>query len=174
MRERDRAGQDGFVAKKSFEFLRKFQRGAKSAGRFLFQALEADGFQVTRDAGIQLAGRDRFPFAYGHQRCLDGRSDERRMPGQQVVEDRSEPVEVRGGTDAIRFAVRLFGRHEVRRAQSFPGPCEVRILRQDFREAEVGDPGFVGRVDEHVRRFEIAVEDAPGMGGSFRLPVFAA
>ena len=41
-----RAGVNGFIAKKPFQFIGEFVSGCITSGGFLLQALESDGFQV--------------------------------------------------------------------------------------------------------------------------------
>ncbi len=139
-------------------------------GRLLAQALQADGFQVARQARLQPRRRHRL----ARQRLQDGlhrrAPQERRPPGQQVEEDGAQGVRVRGGTDLGAVGLDLFGRQvagaadddahlgQVGRRRRARGGVEV------FGEAEVGDLGRAVVGQQDVGGLEVAVDDAPLVG----------
>ena len=54
----------------------------------------------------------------------------------------------------------MFGRHVARRTKRLAAHGRVRVIGQLFGEAEVRDARLVEGVDEHVGRFEVAVQHA--------------
>jgi hypothetical protein len=108
-----------------------------------------------------------------HPQELFGVARERSLAGQEPVEDAPERVEVRRARDVVHLVLDLLGSHVARRAGA-------RMGRKfhGFRAAEAlvvgveSEPGQaeiehvdVGRLvlsalDEHVRRLQIAVDDA--------------
>ncbi len=80
-----------------------------AVARFLSQAFEADRFEVPGNIRLQVGHGDRFAVQNlqdGVQRCL---SLKRRPAGQQLVENRSQRVNIGGWTDAGTRGRRLFG-----------------------------------------------------------------
>ncbi len=96
-------------------------------------------------------------------RDLDDRpAGERRPPGQHLEQDRARGEQIRPRVE--RLAEHLFRRHVARRADDGAGARELRRRHHDLivgraREAEVEELHAVRR-EEHVRRLEIAVDDA--------------
>lgn len=86
-----------------------------------------------------------------------------RVAGEEVVKERAEAVEVATGVE--RIAGGLFGRHVAGSA----GDGARGSGRQDFDglgEAEVGEPDVLEALfEEDVRGFEVAMQDALGVGG---------
>ena len=73
------------------------------------------------------------------------------------------------GPIACDAALRLFGRHEIGRAQHLAGQRHVRIHRQPLGQAEVGDAGLIRRINEDIGGLEVPVQDAVLMGVVHRL-----
>ncbi len=128
-------------------------------------------------AGVQLRGRERIPV---QDRVEDDRgrlARERQRARRHLVEDRPEREEVRAGVREL--PARLLGGHVRHRAhrragrrEVVPGPDGLEegdgpvgppARSLDPGEAEVQDLHLPARVHEDVRRFDVAVHDAPGM-----------
>ena len=103
--------------------------------------------------GLRVAVGDRVE----HRR--DGGAGERALPGEDLVEHRAEREDVRARGGAL--ALRLLGRHVVRRAHDDAGRRPV--LRAP-REAEVHDLDLAVRQHVHVAGLEVAVHDALRVG----------
>ena len=89
-----------------------------------------------------------------------GGSLERLRSDDQLVQDESERVDVRALGDR-HAGLSLLRRH----VRGRPGErVSARIRRRD-RDAEVGDTGESVVVDQHVGRFEVAMQDALGVSG---------
>ena len=81
-------------------------------------------------------------------------------PGQQFVGDDADRIEV--GMRVDFGAEKLFGRHVMRRAEHVADLRQVGRL--DARDAEVADLDAAVAVDEDIRRLDVAVHDAFGVG----------
>ena len=82
-------------------------------------------------------------------------------PGQRLVEDAAERVDVGGGAD--RAAAPLLRRHVLGGADD-RGAAEHAAVAERLGEAEVGEEGAVA-FDQDVVRLDVAVDDAGGVGG---------
>ncbi len=154
--------------------------------RLLRQALQADRFEVARDERVQALGWHRVVVEHLEDSFKWRFAAERRAPGEQLVEDRAERVHVGRGADVARPPARLF-RGDVARGTHHSAGARADVAAERFveplRESEVGDlrdePGArgpergtghqraLGRlalgVQEHVARFQVAVNDARGV-----------
>jgi hypothetical protein len=96
-------------------------------------------------------------------RCVTG---ERRVPGQAVVRDGAERVDVHRSRD--RLAGSLLGCH----VQGGAGHRVAGGDRGDVgrpRDAEVDEDDRTVRSDQQVARLDVAVHDAAGVGGLQRV-----
>lgn len=90
----------------------------------------------------------------GRRRRVEGR-----FAGQQLVQDRAQPVDVGGHADAVRPRVELFGRHVAGRAGDLvriDGAPALHVPGQ----AEVGDLRLPVLADQHVARLQVQVQHA--------------
>ena len=129
-----------------------------------FQALEGDRLQVAVGDRIDETGPDRLAFLDLAQ-CLRHRLTPERRPARQCrVEDRAKPVDV--GSDRHRPLVtrRLFGRHVAGRAEDRTRLRQLTVGLDPLGQAEVGHVRLTPRVEQHVGRFQVAVEDAALVG----------
>ena len=123
--------------------------------RALHQAREAG-----REAGDVARHRLRLLLEHLHQDGVHRVGLERLPARQQLVEHRAQREHVGARVGAL--AADLLGRHVVRRAHDHPGLRHVRGARA--REAEVHDLHAPGGQDVDVRRLQVAVDDALGVG----------
>ncbi|EYF02008.1 Hypothetical protein CAP_7626 [Chondromyces apiculatus DSM 436] len=142
----------------------------EAAVRVLFEAAEDDGFETRRDLGADGGGAlgDGFEDAGGELHGGVGR--EREAARDEAVHDGAQRPDVGAGVGALRGAHLLRG-HVVGGAEDFlAGDLEVRVGGggEELRDAEVEDLDARGAVvaagEEEVRRLEVAVDDAEGMG----------
>jgi hypothetical protein len=96
---------------------------------------------------------------------------ERRSPGQQLVEHRSQGEDVASLVDGLEVASRLLRAHVRRGSEGHPflgqlrsavgrGPRPPRLcLAAALGQPPVDDRGLAVRADHHVGRLEIAVDD---------------
>ena len=90
---------------------------------------------------------------------------ERHIPGEHLVEDDAERVDVRLAVDVV--AERLLGRDVVGRAEhAAVGGQPVLVERAG--DAEVGDLGRALVVDQHVLGLDVAVDDVVRVGAAER------
>ena len=82
---------------------------------------------------------------------------ERLLSRQRLVEDHAEREEVCPAIDGLSF--HLLWRHVVRRAEELPGRRQVRRIRGDLRDAEIGDLRAKPGADDDVRRLDVAMDD---------------
>ena len=88
---------------------------------------------------------------------------ERRTTGEQLVQDRSQAIDV-GGRRQILVAGDLFGRHVAGRAHDRPRLRQPAVGLDPLGQAEVGDVRTALAVEQDVRWLQVAVEDPPLMG----------
>ena len=107
----DGSRPDGLVAEEARDILRELKGAAIALARFLPEAFEADGLQVSRHVWLETGHRHGLVVKHldnGRQRRLAG---EGRPAGQQFVEDGSEGVDIRGRANRLGGERGLFGGH---------------------------------------------------------------
>ena len=85
-------------------------------------------------------------------------ASERRRASDGFVEHRPQAINIRAGVDLADATGGLFGRHRGGGAEDGAGGRGVAVVPAG--EAEVGEVGGAVAVEEDVRRFDVAVEDA--------------
>ena len=135
-----------------------------AAARVLLQALQADRLQVARDLRVD-PGRGLGTLLLHRSQGVDHAvAAEGRLAGQQRVEHGAQAVDVGRRGDRAAAARGLLGRHVGGRAQDGARLGQLDVLDQALGQAEVGDVRAALRVDQDVRRLEIAVEDPAHVG----------
>ena len=135
-----------------------------SAARVFLQTFQTDGLEVTvhvRDAGCR---GDRLLFADLSQGLIDRVSVKRRPASQQFVENGPQPVDVGRGRDLGMMAGDLLGGHVRRSAQDETGLGQTAVGVDALGEPEIGDMRRAMFVEQNVRGFEVAVQDAAEVG----------
>ena len=135
-----------------------FRAGVPLA-RVLFEAFQADGLEFAREVALQAARRQRVllgRLAEGRQRR---RALEWRPPGEHLVEDRAQGVDVGGGGDVRGRAAGLLGGHVAGRPHDVARPRQAGLALHQLGQAEVGDlrDALLGQHD--VGRLEVAMDD---------------
>ena len=129
-------------------------------GGVLGERAQHDRVQRGRQRRVELARRARLggDLLEGdrHRRL----ALERHHPGQQLVQDHPDRVEVGGVAD--RVALGLLGREVLGGAHDRAGQRHVRGARAG--DPEVGDARAALLVEDHVVRLEVAVDDAAPVG----------
>ena len=77
---------------------------------------------------------------------------------QQLVERHAQRVDVGAVVDDHPLGQRLLGAHVAERAEQVAGHRQPGVAL-DAGQAEVGDPEVAARVDQQVRRLDVAVQD---------------
>ena len=141
------------------------QRGGRTIaiGRRLGQALQADQFQSVRHPRIELPRIARFPPEDVQQRVQGVFPPERRLAGEQFVEDRAQAVNVGGGADLGTVAGGLLGGHVAGRAGDHARGRRLGAGHENLGQAEVGHVGLVVAVQEDVRGLQVAMHHALGV-----------
>ena len=129
------------------------------------------GRRVDEDVGEARSGRRDEAGEDGD----GGRADVRGAAGDHLEERRAERVEI-GPLVDLAFAARLLGGHVRRGADDRAGAGELRVAGggdaevDELRNERLGDLVHVGRRadEEDVRRLDVAVDDAGGVGGGER------
>ena len=86
---------------------------------------------------------------------------EGRAAGQQMIENRAQRIDVAAPAHFAALSTGLLGRHEVGRAEHLAGHGDAGIAVEPLGQAKIGDARLIGgRVNQHVRRLEIAMQDA--------------
>ncbi len=159
----DRPRRDRLAREPTSEIFGQTSGVGIAVRRFLFEAFQADQFEVAGDQAIGLGRR----LGNGRTDEVDGleqgRPGQRRAASQQRIKDGTEAVDVRGGGELIMISPGLFGRHVRRGADEHARPGLLTVAVQSIGDAEVGDVRLAFGVDQDVRRFEVAVQDSSGM-----------
>ena len=130
-------------------------------GRALGEALQADRLQVAWHPRLEPRRRYRLVKNDLPERLHRARPPERRPAGEHLVEDRPEGVDVGRRADLGRLPQRLLARHVAGRSHHLPAErlALALLALQPLGQAEVGDLGYPGRVEQHVRRLQVAMND---------------
>jgi len=83
------------------------------------------------------------------------------FPRDHFIQEDAQRIEI--GTTVKFGPARLLGRHVFRCANDLSGGGNGRLI-QCCRDAEIGQFGLAALIDQHIGRFEIAMDDAMGMG----------
>ena len=157
-----RAGprQDRFVAQPALQIFRQRFRRRITARRILLETLEADCFDVSVNGRI--ASRWSLGFRFEDlPDCGSGRSAcERRLACKQFVEHRAESIHINGRGESRILPSGLLRRDVRRRAQHCERVGDLRFAFNELRETKVREQRFIVRVEENVRRLDVAVQDA--------------
>ena len=99
-------------------------------------------------------------------RCRDCRvgASERRLAGQERVEDGPQAVDVGGRGQALELPGGLLGGHVLGRAGPRPGLRHLAPGVDPLGQAEVGDMGLAVAIDQDVVGLQVAMQDAALMG----------
>jgi hypothetical protein len=109
---------------------------------------------------VELANRRRHIDGDGGQRGQQRLARKRQAAGGHAIQDAAKAEQVRAGID--RFGPGLFGSHVVRRADDFARLREGRGRVGVAGQAEVENlHPSLGRFEPNVRRFDVAMHDAP-------------
>ena len=165
-----RPGKDRLLGKIAFQVLRQGQGAGIALRRGLFEAFQADGFQVAWDARVQRPWVVRLPVENLQDRVEGRRGAEGWFPREAGVKDGAETVDIHGRREVL-LGGGLFGGHVLRGADNGPSARQFIAARAGgFRraerlgQAEIGDVRLAGGVHQDVRRFDVAMEDAALVG----------
>jgi hypothetical protein len=117
-----------------------------------------------------VGGRHRLGRAGEDEAVERGAGRERRLIGQQVVQDGTQGVDVRCRADRRTSTGGLLGGHVAGRAQNDARlrqriPCSAfRVGLDPLHQSEVGHPRSAIGGQQHIGRFEVAVDDAARVG----------
>ena len=122
----------------------------------MLHCLVHDRHQVARDGPVQPLQ----PRRLGGRHQLDQLAplllDKGRLQHQQLVQRQPKRVDIATG---IVPAIKGFRRHIAERAEDVAAVGQV-LLVLDLGQAKVGHPDGAARIQQQVRRFDIAVQDA--------------
>ena len=161
---RGRAGGDRLAVQPPPQVVGQRPGGGVAAGRRLRQALQADRPEVAGQARDEAAGRGGVGPPHLLQRRHHVHPAERRTAGQHLVQDRPEPVHVRCRADRPHVPGRLLRRHVARRPHHRPARGQPGRHLVLLGEAEVGQLQRPVLRPQHVRRLQVAVDDAALVG----------
>ncbi len=166
----DRAGQYGPTVLETLQVSRQRQGGRVAARRLLFQTLQADRFEVARHGRVEQARADRLGVQNLPKRLHCRIRPKRRPPGQELVQNRSQAVDIGTPVDDRRSRLGLLGGHVTGRAEHRTR-MRVALRVQLLGQAEVGDLGDAilnrrlrSSSQQDIRRLEVAVDDSPLVG----------
>ena len=98
------------------------------------------------------------------ERVEDRRGAERRAPGQELVEDASQRIDVGARADLLDLPLGLLGRHVAGRAQDRARLGLPGVVFEPLHQPEVADLGLAACGQEDVGRLQIAMDDAAAVG----------
>ena len=165
--------QDRLMPQPPFQLVRQRLRRAVPTPRLLLQTLQGDDLQIPRKPRPQQRRPPRWLLQHPPHRLRGRSTGKRRLPRQQFVQDRSQPVDIRPRRHLLCPTRRLFGRHVRRRAQHGARLRDRPLPRHQLRQPEIHQQRFPAFIQQHVRRLEIPMQDAPlmrMMDGARQLP----
>ena len=133
--------------------------------RLLAQALQADHFQVARDASIPLPRRDRLLVQHALDQPLPARVLERGLERQQLVERGPQRIEVAA---RVGMSLEPLRGHVPQRPHHVAGVRQILLVLR-LREPEIGDPDVAAGIQEQVRRLDVSMQHARLVGIGQRL-----
>ena len=151
------------------DVLRELQRGGVAAVLLLLERLHHDRLHVAVDPVVDDRGARRLLVGDLVDDLVDGRSVERYAAGDRLVKDGAQGEDVASSVDLVRVPAGLLRGHVGRGPHDGAALREVRLGVGGLRQAEVGDLGDAVRVDQDVRRLDVAVDDAVLVGVVDRL-----
>ncbi len=135
---------------------------ARAVARIARQQRHAQGAQITRQRRRVHVGCGRRPLELGGGDLGRG-ADERRLAGERLVEQHADAVPVAGLVE--RLAGDLLRRHVRGRPAAVVDVGAGGRAAQVDREAEVADRDPATLLDQHVRRLDVAMQDAGAVQG---------
>ena len=161
----DRAGRDRFSARPALQVVGQVAGGGVASGGRFRERLQTDRFRVAINRRVELSRCNRLLFEHLPERLHRRRRLEGRAAGEEFIEDRSQRVDVGRGTKLGGPARSLLWRHVAGRSQNGTGLSLPRFVLQSFRQTKVADLGQAIGGQQHIGRFQIAVEDAAIVSG---------
>jgi len=110
-----------FVREESSQFISQVLGRLVAAGRLLLQTLQADRFQIERHSRIDCVRSDRLAVEHFGQSLLNRFANKRRPARQQMIENRTQRIDVALDSNTASLAIGLFGWQVVRRAEHLSG-----------------------------------------------------
>jgi hypothetical protein len=157
-RARHRSGADRFAGQKRPRSSLSSGRRRVAARRLLGEALEAQRLEIARDVAVQQARGRRIDLPDLSDGVDGAVGPERRAAGEQLVQDRAQPVDVAARVGLASGG--LFGRHVAGRSHRAAARGQGSVDRHPVGETEVGDARAIRLVDQDVPGLEVAVHDA--------------
>src|SRR5262249_22205809 len=106
------------------------------------------------------ARRNRFLLDHLANDFNRGFSNEWRAAGDQLIENRSQSINVRAGCELACLAARLFGSHVTGRPQQCACLRQGAVLLDEPREPEIRQEQPANAVQQHVVGFEVAMQNS--------------
>ncbi|MCO5166675.1 MAG: hypothetical protein M9894_09950 [Planctomycetes bacterium] len=153
-------GQHRAPAQVALEVAGQLARRLVAGPPVLAQGREAHLLEVGRGVGAERSRRRRLLVLHPRRDLLDRLPAEGERARQRHVEHDPEGPHVGGGGEGAQVARDLLGRHVDGRADQVALARERARRVVEARQAEVGDPRLAVGADQHVRRLEVAVQDA--------------
>ncbi len=138
-------------------------RGRVAAGGRLGHGLQTDCLQVARRLVVKLARRPGLVVQHLQQQHPPV-APEWAFPGQHLVEDNAQAVDVAAHVDLMGLAARLFGRHVGRRSQHLAIERQRRLVGLALGQTEIHQVRPLLRVEHDVGGLDVAVDHALAMG----------
>ena len=123
---------------------------AITPARVFFQALQTDGLEVTIDARAHASREVPAPVPEPAQCLIDRWAVKRRPAREELVEDRTEPVNVDRGGDLAALTRHLLGRHVRGRPEDEAGVRQAAVGLDALGQPEIGDVGLVVLIEQDV------------------------
>jgi hypothetical protein len=148
----------------TLQVVRQGLRRFVSPGRLLVQGFQANRLQVSRYSGHQTRRADRVVVDDLADRLHRALALERGAPGEHLVENRAQRVDVGRRTDLSRVPSPLLGGHVAGRAHDLAALGLPGVRVDPLGQAEVGDLGHAVCGVKDITGLEVAMDD-PGLVG---------
>ena len=154
---RDRTRADGTPLEPALEIVGQRRGAGVTSGRFTGERAQRDRLEIARQGSVDPPEGNGISLRDCGDQPGQLRGHERRPTREQTIQDRAESIHI-GRRD--RLAAQLLGRHVARTSQHFTGSRELRASLDGNREPEFREMRFSRRIDQDVRRFQVAVQHA--------------
>ncbi len=136
--------------------------GLEATARFQLEQTRAQSHRESGKVVLDRVRRRRIAHDALREHFRRRAAAKRQRAGQHLEEDQAERIEIAASVDGI--GARLFGREIFRRADDDAADRDAGRSRR-ARDAEIGDARFAVFGHQHVRGFQVAVDDAALMRG---------
>ena len=161
---RHRPCENWFAVQESLQIIRKLIRCRVTLCLVFFKAFEADGLQIQRNSFNQGLGRHRLLVANIFQGLQQGCSFKGRPSREELVKHGTQGINIRQWSNFLGLAACLLRWHVTGRTHNGTRPGLSIVGVHFLGQTKVRDLAHTILGNQHVGRFQVAVNDLHAMG----------